>query len=308
MRSDFIQDAADSAGPALPQVNSEAKQDLQIHEGTPNPQPLLQVHLHAGYGKKEVVGGIAFDLEPGQALGLIGTSGAGKSTLVMALMGLLPWRGGYARGEVCFGGVNLLALSERDARRLRGKQFALVPQSPLTSLNGALRLRAHFEEAWRAHERWDRATFEARLRELLEQVQLPFTPEFLTRRPGEISVGQAQRVLIALALLHRPALLIADEPTSALDPVTQAEIVRLLGQLRREHGTALLYISHDLVSVLQLCDRIAVLDGGRIVEYLDADGVSRGASHPATRALIGALPVPPEVLRSYAAQKASARL
>jgi ABC-type dipeptide/oligopeptide/nickel transport system ATPase component len=137
-----------------------------------------------------------------------------------------------------------------------------------------------------------------RLHPLLEQVQLPATAEFLRRRPSQISVGQAQRVLIALALLHRPALLIADEPTSALDPVTQAQIVDLLRGLNRQHGATLLYISHDLVSVLQLSDRIAVLDAGTIVESLKVTELGN-ARHPATLALFSALPVPPDVLVSY---------
>jgi ABC-type glutathione transport system ATPase component len=260
---------------------------------------LLKVRLSAGYGKAGILGDVSFDLQPGEALGLIGTSGAGKSTLVLALLGLLPWRGGWASGEVLFEGRNLLTLPEREARRLRGRRFALVPQSPMTALNSALSLSAHFEEAWRAHRNGDRGALRAREKELFEQVHLPATPEFLARRPGAISVGQAQRVLIALALLHRPSLLIADEPTSALDPATQSEIVLLLRRLNRDQGTTLLYISHDLISVLQLCDRVAVLDRGSIVECLAADDIGENARHPATLSLLNALPAPAAILRSY---------
>ena len=263
--------------------------------------PLLRVDLSAGYGQTEVVKSAAFDLDPGEALGLIGTSGAGKSTLVLALLGLLRWRGGFAKGQVLFEGTNLLGMPERDARRLRGRRFALVPQSPLSALNSTLSLRAHFAEAWKAHQRWDAKPFLARVGELFEQMQLPSGPQFLARRSSEISVGQAQRVLIALALLHRPALLIADEPTSALDPVTQAEVVHLLRNLNREHGTALLYISHDLLSVLQLCNRVAVLHGGRIVESLPVQQIDQLAQHEATRALLRALPVPADVLLKHSA-------
>jgi ABC-type dipeptide/oligopeptide/nickel transport system ATPase component len=130
---------------------------------------------------------------------------------------------------------------------------------------------------------------------VLAEVQLPSSAEFLARRPGQISVGQAQRVLIALALLHRPAILIADEPTSALDPVTQAEIVRLLRRVNRETGTALIYISHDLISVLQLCDRVAVLHQGTIAECLPVGEIER-AEHPCTLALLRSLPVPASML------------
>ncbi len=192
-------------------------------------------------------------------------------------------------GEVFLDGNNLLALPERDLRKVRGKRVALIPQSPMSALNAAISLESHFVEAWRAHQPGGRAALGERLRTLLSEVHLPADREFLRRRPSQISVGQAQRVLIALALLHRPALIIADEPTSALDPVTQAQIVDLLRELNSQHGTSLLYISHDLVSVLQLCDRIAVLDGGAIVESLPVAKVGL-ARHAATLALLTALP------------------
>jgi peptide/nickel transport system ATP-binding protein len=261
-------------------------------------EPLLRVDLEAGYSGKPVLHEIRFSLEPGQVLGMVGASGAGKSTLVLTLHGLLPWRGGSVTGEVLLEGENLLSLSERELRTLRGRRIALIPQSPMSALNPAISLRSHFQEAWNAHSREDRGAFEARVNELLNEVQLPRDTEFLRRRPSQISVGQAQRVLIALALLHQPALVIADEPTSALDPVTQAQIVDLLRKLNRRYGTSLLYISHDLVSVLQLSDRIAVLHSGTIVETLAVNQLS-GARHPATQALLAALPAPPEVLLRY---------
>jgi len=261
-------------------------------------EPLLRVTLQAAYSGKPVLHDIRFELQPGEVLGLVGTSGAGKSTLVLSLLGLLPWRGGSVTGEVLLAGQNLLTLPERDLRKLRGRQVALIPQSPMSALNSAISLQTHFDEAWRAHEKQGRATLTQRLHALLAEVQLPSSPEFLRRRPSQISVGQAQRVLIALALLHRPALIIADEPTSALDPVTQTQIVELLKRLKRQHGTTLLYISHDLVSVLQLSDRIAVLDAGTIVESLAIGDIGQ-ARHPATLALLQALPVPPEILLSY---------
>jgi ABC-type glutathione transport system ATPase component len=259
----------------------------------------MQVHLRANYGNRCVLNDVRFDLCAGEALGMVGTSGAGKTTLVLALLGLLPWRGGVTSGEVLVAGRNLLTMTAREARRIRGKTISLVPQSPMTSLNAAVSLQAHFNEAWRAHESSGRKALEARLRQLMEEVQLPTDDHgFLLRKPGQISVGQAQRVLIALALLHRPAILIADEPTSALDPVTQAEILKLLRQLNRRYGTALLYISHDLVSVLQLCDRLAVLHAGAIAECVPVAQIEQ-AQHPATLSLLRSLPVPVQVLLSY---------
>lgn len=260
--------------------------------------PLLQVHLEAGYGKQCILNEVAFTLERGERMGLVGLSGGGKSTLVLALMALLPWRDGWAKGEVLLEGRDLLSLNERDARRVRGKCVSLVPQSPVSALNGALSLSAHFEEAWRAHEGRSSERLNSRLTDLLLQLQLPSEKSFLARKPGQISVGQAQRVVLALALLHRPALLIADEPTSALDPTTQVEILQLLRQVNRDDGTALLYISHDLLSVLQLCERVAVLSGGRIVDNLSAHNIGDEGHHPATAALLRSLPIAPNVLLS----------
>jgi ABC-type glutathione transport system ATPase component len=262
-------------------------------------EPVLQVRLQARYGKRSVLSGVDFDLCAGEALGLVGSSGAGKTTLAMALLGLLGWRGGQSWGEVLLDGHNLLDLPAREARRVRGKAIALVPQSPMTALNPAVSLRAHFEQAWSAHDGAGRGALDARLEQLMREVQLPPASDgFLRRMPGQISVGQAQRVLIALALLHRPSILVADEPTSAMDPVTQAGIVSLLRQLSRSHGTALVYISHDLVSVLQLCDRIAVLDAGAIAECIPVAQIQQ-ARHPATLALLGSLPVPVDVMLSH---------
>jgi peptide/nickel transport system ATP-binding protein len=263
-----------------------------------NGDPLLHIDIQASYSGKPILRDIRFDIERGEVLGLVGTSGAGKSTLVLSLLGLLPWRGGRVTGEVKLEGENLLALPERRLRALRGRKVALIPQSPMTALNSAISLQSHFSEAWKAHEKNDSAALDRRMRELLAEVQLPSHREFLHRRPSQISVGQAQRVLIALALLHHPALIVADEPTSALDPVTQSQIVDLLKTLNRRHGTTLLYVSHDLVSVLQLSDHIAVLNAGTIAECMPVTRLDE-ARHEATLALLRALPVPPDALLNF---------
>jgi ABC-type glutathione transport system ATPase component len=261
-------------------------------------ETLLRVDLSAGYSAQPTLSRVQFELQQGEVLGLVGSSGAGKSTLVLSLLGLLPWRNGRVCGEVVLRGRNLLALSEKQLRRIRGKEIALIPQSPMTALNAAVSLQRHFDEAWKAHRSPDRVALGQRVQELMAEVQLPTEPDFLRRRPREISVGQAQRVLIALALLHRPALIVADEPTSALDPVTQTQIVDLLRKLNRTYGMTLLYISHDLISVIRLCDRVAVLHGGSIVENLPVGQLS-DAGHSASLALLRALPVPPESILSF---------
>jgi peptide/nickel transport system ATP-binding protein len=263
-------------------------------------QAILSVHLEAGYGHQRILEEVRLDLHRGELMGLVGTSGAGKSTLVLALMGLLPWRRGWTTGQVLLDGQDILSMKESEARRLRGRRIALVPQSPASALNSALSLRSHFEEAWRAHEGSSPGRLSLRLEELMEQVRLPAASSFLARKPGEVSVGQAQRILIALALLHRPAVIIADEPTSALDPGTQVEILDLLRRSNEDDGTAFLYISHDLLSVLQLCERLAVLDCGRIAECLAVSRIGEEAHHPATLSLLRTLPAPPDVLLRYA--------
>ena len=262
-------------------------------------EPLMRVRLRANYGKQSILKDVQFDLCAGEVLGIVGSSGAGKTTLAIALMGLLGCRGGAASGEVLISGSNLLSMSRRQARCILGKTIAVVPQSPMTALNGAISLRAHFEEAWRAHRSSGRLELNARLFELMDGVQLPAGDEgFLRRKPGQISIGQAQRILIALALLHRPSVLVADEPTSALDPETQAEIISLLRKLSRCNATSLVYISHDLMSVLQLCDRVAVLDAGAIVECMPVAEIEQ-MRHPAALSLFSALPVPVRVLLDH---------
>ena len=260
---------------------------------------VLHVNLRAGYGNHSVLEEIAFDLKAGERLGLVGTSGAGKSTLTLALMGLLPMRRGWIKGQVRMNGHNLVTLSEKNARALRGKSISLIPQSAMSALNGSISLRAHLEEAWRAHESPNAQRLNLRIRELMRLISLPEDAGFLNRKPGQISVGQAQRIVIAMALLHRPLILIADEPTSALDPVTRREIIELFRSVTDESGAALLYISHDLLSVLQLCNRMSVLDGGRLVETLPVEEIELRAIHPVTRTLLRSLPAPVDVIAAY---------
>ncbi len=257
--------------------------------------PLLRADLSAGYQKQTVLEGLQFDLHAGERLGLLGPSGTGKSTLLLALLGLLPLRGGWARGTVLVEGKNLLQLSRREARSLRGRVFSLVPQSPMTALNPALDLERHFLEAWKAHRSLDRPQLNQRLAELFQRMGLPTDPSFLRRKPVQISVGQAQRCTLALALLHRPSILIADEPTASLDPIAQTEVIELLRESSEEQGAALLFVSHDLLSVLRLCSSVAVLSGKKIGERLPCQEIVE-AKDPVLRTLLAALPVPAEVL------------
>jgi len=253
-------------------------------------EPLLSVDLRVDFpGRPRALSQACFDIHSGEILGLVGESGSGKSTLALAILRLLG-NEGRASGRLLFRGRDLLAVSEREMRGIRGREIALILQSPLSSLNPALRIGAQLAEAWRAHALEASDELAAAMQRALASVGLPNNHEFLDRYPSQISVGQAQRVLIAMAAMHSPALLIADEPTSALDVITQAEILKLFTELNRNMGSALLYISHDLPSVAAICHRIAILREGEIVECGRRDDVLTRTVHPYTRQLLACVP------------------
>ncbi len=257
--------------------------------------PLLSLRISADYpNKPNVLRNVSLEVQPGEVLGLIGQSGSGKSTLALAVLRLLHLHQGSQRGEISFQGRALMDLPEREMRGLRGRELGLVLQSPLSALNPALRIGTQLEEAWRAHASGSRDVCRGAILETLSSVSLPADGAFLRRYPAQVSVGQAQRALIAMAILHRPALVIADEPTSALDVITQSEILQLFARLNREFGIAILYISHDLFSVASLCHRIAILHEGEIVECAATEQILQAPQHPYTQRLISALPgLPP---------------
>lgn len=255
---------------------------------------LLSARLSIHYGEKAVLRGVELDIKRGEVLGLIGQSGSGKSTLATAILGLLDRKRSEAAGTIKFENCDLLQLKENELRALRGKKIALVLQSPLSSLNPALKIRTQLREAWRAHATGSAADCEAAIGSALYNVSLPSSEEFLKKYPSQMSVGQAQRVLIAMAVLHRPALLIADEATSALDVITQSEILALFRTLNRSTGMSILYISHDLASVAGICDRVAILHDGEIVEAGATEQVLMHPQHEYTRRLMAAMPKVPQ--------------
>jgi ABC-type dipeptide/oligopeptide/nickel transport system ATPase component len=256
--------------------------------------PLLSLSVSAGYaGRAGVLREVRLELGRGEILGLVGQSGCGKSTLALAILRLLHLKGGEVSGSIRLEGRELLTLGERQMRSIRGGQIGLVLQSPLAALNPALRLGVQLEEAWRLHRQSSRDEFRQVAGETLELVSLPSDREFLRRYPRELSVGQAQRVLIAMAVLHRPALVIADEPTSALDILTQAEILDLFRSLSSRLGTSLLFISHDLLSVAAISQRVAVMEAGTIVECKPTGELFRAPGHAFTQRLIAAMPAAP---------------
>ncbi len=263
---------------------------------------LLTARVSVRYREKPaVLCDVEFQIRRGEVLGLVGQSGSGKSTMAMAILGLLDRKRAKVDGTIGFEGCDLLSLRERELRGLRGRKIALVLQSPLSSLNPALRIRTQLKEAWRAHASGSSADCDVAMRGALESVSLPYGDEFLRKYPSQMSVGQAQRVLIAMAVMHRPALLLADEATSALDVITQSEILKLFRKLNRDSGMSILYISHDLASVAEICDRIAILHEGAIVETGATEQVLTRPQHEYTQRLMAAMPKMPQLAAGKAA-------
>ncbi len=263
---------------------------LNVNSG----EPLLSVNLSVDYaGKPGVLRNAALDVHRSEVLGLVGQSGSGKSTLGLAILRLLDAASASVKGHITFQGQDLLGISEREMQRVRGREIGLVLQSPLSSLNPSLRIGSQLMEAWRAHSDGPLEKAKEYLLDLLSAVSLPAEEGFLRRYPRQLSVGLAQRVLIAMAIVHRPPLLIADEPTSALDAITESEILQLFGRLNQVLEMGILYISHDLLSVASLCHRVAILHQGEIVECAQTEHIFRSPTHPYTQRLIEALPKNP---------------
>jgi ABC-type dipeptide/oligopeptide/nickel transport system ATPase component len=259
-------------------------------------QPLLSMNISAEYrGNSTALRDVSLELGHGEILALVGQSGCGKSTLALAILRLLHLKRGRAKGAIRFQGRDLMQMKERELRSVRGREIGLVLQSPIAALNPALRISAQLEEAWHIHRRDSTsAECDRAIAETLGHVSLPSDGTLLRRYPLELSVGQAQRILIAMAILHRPPLLIADEPTSALDVVTQREILDLFAHLSRTLNMGLLFITHDLLSVAAISDRVAVMNQGQIVECRPTLDLFQDPQNAYTRTLMAALPVVPQ--------------
>jgi peptide/nickel transport system ATP-binding protein len=235
-------------------------------------------------GAIRAVDGVSFDLAPGETLGLVGESGCGKSTLGRGLMGLLP-EGAKRDGEVLFKGRDILAMSRKEAYRLRGGEIGMIFQEPLTRLNPLMRISDHFEETIRQHApKLGKDEVRQRALDVLRLMGIP--PTRYKSYPHEFSGGMRQRLMIALALVLRPAFVVADEPTTALDVLVEAQIVQILNDLRRSFDTSLLLITHNVGIVAEACDRVAVMYAGRIVEQGRVADVFRNPQHPYTRELL----------------------
>ena len=245
-------------------------------------------------GWRPVVRGVSLAVERGEIFGLVGESGSGKTLTALAILGLLPANARVTSGSIelqgAEGTVDLLALGPRELRRVRGGRIGLVFQEPATALNPAYTLGFQIVEAVRAHRTLSRHEARDEAVRLLDRVALPDARRRLDDYPHQLSGGQAQRAMIAMALAGGPDLLLADEPTTALDVTLQAQILELLEDLRRDLGLSVLLITHDLGVVAETCDRVAVMHAGEIVEEAAVEALFRAPAHPYTRALLAAVP------------------
>ena len=249
----------------------------------------LKVTFQTNDGPVHAVNDLNFSVGQGEALAIVGESGSGKSQSAFAIMGLLA-RNGAATGKVMWDGQDLLALSERKLNRIRAQEISMIFQDPMTSLNPYIRVSDQMAEVLQLHKGMSKKEAVAEAVRMLDAVRIPDAKSRVGMFPHEFSGGMRQRIMIAMALLCSPRLLIADEPTTALDVTVQAQIMSLLADIRRDFGTALILITHDLGIVAEACERTLVMYGGQVMEEGTTEDVFARPSHPYTRGLLTAVP------------------
>ena len=249
----------------------------------------LTVEFDTPDGVVTAVDALSFDLYRGRTLGIVGESGSGKSQTVLALVGLLA-SNGRVKGLAQFEGQNLLNLSRRPLNALRGRRIAMIFQDPMAALNPYLRISAQMIEVLLRHARMTPKAARIRSIEALEAVHIPDAARRIDRYAHEFSGGMRQRVMIAMALLCKPDIIVADEPTTALDVTVQAQILAVLREIQRDHGTSIIMITHDLGVVAESCDDVVVLYGGQVMEQASVDALFTAARHPYTAGLLAAVP------------------
>lgn len=252
----------------------------------------LETHFFSAGSVVRALDGISFEIQAGEVFGLVGETGCGKSVTAMSVMRLIPFPPGKTvGGSIRFKGIDLLTLSLDQMRRYRGKEISMIFQEPMTSLNPVFRIGEQMREVIMLHQGVSRNAAQTIAMEMLQRVRIPDARKMIDQYPHQLSGGMRQRVMIAMELSCHPALLIADEPTTALDVTIQAQILRLLKQMQQELGTSILLITHDLGVVAQMCDRVAVMYAGSIVEQARVNDVFKNPHHPYTRGLWGAIPL-----------------
>lgn len=249
----------------------------------------LEVSFDTADGLLPAVRGVSFSIDEGESLGIVGESGSGKSQTVLAVMGLLA-DNGIASGTAVMAGQDLLQLKSVDMNKIRGEKISMIFQDPMTSLNPYLTIGRQMTEVLTLHKGMSRREAQLEAVRMLDAVHIPDASNRLDRYPHEFSGGMRQRVMIAMSLLCRPQILIADEPTTALDVTVQAQILRLLDELRQEFRMAVILITHDLGVVAEVCDRVIVMYGGRVMESGSLHDIFKGSRHPYTRGLLESVP------------------
>ena len=255
----------------------------------------LQVtNLHTSFntfdGKVKAVNGVNLTLRENNILCLVGESGSGKSVTALSILRLISSPGQITNGEIYFKGKDLLSMSEQDLRKIRGKDIAMIFQDPTSALNPLLSVGTHMEEMFMAHGTDNKRDIKTKSIELLKQMDLPHPEHILKQYPFQLSGGMAQRVMIAMAIIWEPSVLIADEITSNLDVTLQADVIDRIRRLRREKGSSILLITHDMGVVAQIADYVAVMYAGSVVEYAETRELFRNPKHPYTYALFQTLP------------------
>jgi peptide/nickel transport system ATP-binding protein len=260
----------------------------------------LSCGFHTEGGYQRVVDRVSFAVAPGETLGLVGESGCGKTVTALAVMGLLPRPAGVVEsGKILLSGHDLARFTPGEMRDVRGRRIAMIFQEPMTALNPVHPIGRQLVESLRLYEpRAEQEALRKRAVELLEQVGIPAPAQRLKDYPHQLSGGMRQRVMIAMAIAGNPHLLIADEPSTALDVTVQAQILELLRRLQREHGMAMLFITHDLGVVAELCDDVLVMYAGRVAEHAPVHELFAAPRHPYTRGLIQSVPLPDTIAKT----------
>ncbi len=255
----------------------------------------LKTYFYTEDGVVRAVDGVNFEVYPGEVVGLVGESGCGKSVTSLSIMRLIAPPGRVDSGEILLDGVNLLDLSEREMTNVRGNRISMIFQQPQSALNPVFKVGDQIAEVLRIHQSLGKEAGRKRAIEMLKLVGIPDAERRVESYPHELSGGMAQRVMIAMALACVPELLIADEPTTALDVTIQAQILDLMRDLRRTMGTSVILITHDLGVVAEMCERVAVMYAGEIVEQTDVNTLFDQPLHPYTLGLIGSIPILGEI-------------
>lgn len=251
----------------------------------------LKTHFFTGEGIVKAVDGVSFEVKKGEVLGIVGESGCGKSVTALSILRLVASPPGrIVGGKIEFKGEDLVCLKEADLQKIRGEKISMIFQDPLSSLNPVLSIGYQISEVFRYHKGFNRKDSLLESIRMLKTTDIPSPGERVKNYPHEMSGGMRQRSMIALTLACQPALLIADEPTTALDVTVQAQVLSLMRELCKERGTAVLLITHDMGVVANMCDRVAVMYAGRIVEFTDVFTLFQSPAHPYTEGLLHSLP------------------